>query len=100
MFKTKLSIQLGSRHFLFEVNRISISGEIFKKLCASHHASIHNSEKSCYRKCAGAIFLVRDRKKKMCIIRQPVNFYTENDTPVYFIQFFTLQCTLQCRFFL
>ena len=37
----------------FEVNRVSIHGEIFKKQCASHHASeadsTNISEKSCFR---------------------------------------------------
>ena len=35
--------------FLFEVNRRSIHGEILKKLCASHYASTHILEKSCFR---------------------------------------------------
>ena len=35
--------------FLFEVNRISIHGDILKKLCASLYASTHISEKSCIR---------------------------------------------------
>ena len=65
----------------FEVNRTSFHGEILQKLFASHHASeadnTHFSEKSCFRlrqkstdlfhKCAGAIFPVYDRKKKMCL---------------------------------
>ena len=41
------------RQFLFEVNRVSIHGEIHKKLCASHHVSeagsTHISKKSCFR---------------------------------------------------
>ena len=42
-------IQLSLRQFLIEVNRISIPGEILKKLRASHHASTHFSHKSCFR---------------------------------------------------
>ena len=41
--ETKVSIQLGLRQFLFEVNRISIRGDILEKLCASHDASEANS---------------------------------------------------------
>ena len=47
--ETKFSIQLSLRRFLFELNGTSISREILSKLCASHHASTHNSEKSCFR---------------------------------------------------
>ena len=47
--ETKFSIQLGLRQFLFEVNRISIRGEILKKLCASRPTSKHISEKPCFR---------------------------------------------------
>ena len=36
-------------HFLFQVNRTSIRGEILKKLCASLHASTHTSQKSYFR---------------------------------------------------
>ena len=43
------NIQSTLRQFLFDINRISIRGEIFKKLCASYHASTHISEKSCFR---------------------------------------------------
>ena len=32
-----LEIQLSLRQFLFEVNRVSVRGEIFEKLCISHH---------------------------------------------------------------
>ena len=46
--KTKFSIRLTLRQFLFEVNRISIHGDILKKPCASHHASTHISEKLCF----------------------------------------------------
>ena len=51
--ETKFSIQLRLRQFLFEVNRVSIRGDVLIKLCASHHAieaaSTHVSEKSCFR---------------------------------------------------
>ena len=38
--------QLRLRQFLLEVNRTSIRGDVLKKLCASHRASTHISEKS------------------------------------------------------
>ena len=47
VFKTKFSIQINLRQFLFEVNWTKTRGEILKKLCVGHHASTHNSEKSC-----------------------------------------------------
>ena len=47
--ETAFSIHLGLRQFLFEVNRISIRGDILKKLCVGHHASTHISQKSCSR---------------------------------------------------
>ena len=64
--ETKSAIQLSLRQFLFEVNWISFLGEILKKLCASHHASTHISEKSCFlsSECSSAFFPVYGRKKK------------------------------------
>ena len=47
--ETKFSIELSLRQFLFEVNRLSIRGGILGKLCASHHTSTQNSEKTCFR---------------------------------------------------
>ena len=37
--ETNISIQLGLRQCLFDVNRVSIRGDILKKLRASHHVS-------------------------------------------------------------
>ena len=34
----------------------------------------------------------------MCIVRQPVKYYTKNDTLVCFTQKTTLQCYFQCNF--
>ena len=104
--ETKFSIQLSSRQFLFEVNRTSIHGEILEKLCASHHASTHISEKSCFqsrqknpRTCFVNVQVqFFQLEKKMCIIRRPVKINTQNHTPVYFTQKTTIQCKNLCNF--
>ena len=100
--ETKILIQWSLRQFLFEVNRTSILEEVLKKLCDSHHASTHISEKSCFRlgqkihwkfrKCAGADFPVCGRQVKQWIFYQtPVkNSFTENNTlSVNYTNFYT-----------
>ena len=42
------SIKLGLRQFFFEVNRVHKYEEFLQKPCASHHASTHISQKSCF----------------------------------------------------